>query len=192
MEDLVSYIDEIFSSFEDLGSFKPFINQLAHKVYTDMKNGNLETCEKLFPGDFFSQNIRNKISGFSYEKPLDRPNPEYDIYPKKTKCVINPKTGRKIYKGGHLYDELLKDGWIDENGKHLKSFKVKRVTNPKTGKPITIGTKRFLEIVEEGWVDEEGKILKVINSGCDVPINSKEFQSLVRTGTFNRDGTRKK
>lgn len=192
MEELVAYMREMWSPFEDLSAFEPFINQAARKVYDEMRNGNLETCEKLFPEKVFSEEIREDIGNISYEKPLDSPKPEYDIQPKKVKCIINPKTGRKIYKGGHLYDELLKEGWINKSGKHLKSYKVKRVVNPKTGKPITIGTKRFLEIVEEGWLDKEGKILKVVDAGSSVPIDSKEFRSLVKTGTFNRDGTRKK
>jgi len=160
MESLLAVIRDLFSQYEDLDTFESFTNQAAFKVAKGMGNG--ESSEKFFPKDIFSGEVSDRVNNASIQKFSNIPPPEYDVQPKKQKDIINPKTGRNILRGGPLYYKLLKEGWIDENGTHLKTHKVKRVKNPKSNKYVTLGTKRFVELVEEGWFDEEGNALKSI------------------------------
>lgn len=169
MESLLTVIRELFSQYEDLDTFDSFTNQAAFKVAKEIGNG--ESSEKFFPKNIFSDEVSDRINNASIKKFSNIPPPEYDVQPKKQKDIVNPKTGRNILRGGPLYYKLLKEGWIDENGNHLKTYKVKRVKNPKTNKSVTLGTRRFDELVEEGWFDKEGNALKSIGKDGSEIIN---------------------
>lgn len=180
MEIVKSYLQSLFGSFGDLETCEPFLEQAAWQVCDAAKNG------REIP-DMIPEDVRKQLQNQSKNSGI---RPEYDVQPKKVKDILNPKTGRYIYRGSVLFNQLVEDGWIDKNGNALKRQEIKRITNPKTGKPVNFGTRCFNHLIDEGWIEKDGTILKVKYNGKEISKNSSEFRKLVTSGIFNSDGTK--
>jgi len=180
MEIVKSYLQSLFGSFGDLETCGPFVEQAAWQVCDAARKG------REIP-DMIPEDVRKQLQNKSENSGI---RPEYDVQLKKVKDILNPKTGRLIYRGGDLFNRLVEEGWIDKNGNALKRQEIKRITNPKTGKPVTFGAKCFKQLIEDGWIEKDGTILKVKYNGKEISKNSSEFRKLVASGIFNSDGTK--
>lgn len=182
METVKAWLQNLLGPFEGLETYDAFAEQAAWKLCEDARNGR--EIPDVIPEEVIKQ-LQNQSRNSGNK-------PEYDIQPKKVKDILNPKTGRKIYRGSVLFYQLVEEGWIDKNGNALKTLEIKKIINPKTGKPVTFGTKCFNQLIKEGWIDANGAILRVKYNGEEISTNSSEFKRLVKSGTFNSNGTKKR
>lgn len=180
METAKSYFRSLLGSFVDLETCEPFLEQAAWKVCDDARNG------REIP-DMIPEDVRKQLQNQSENSGI---KPEFDVQPAKKKDILNPKTGRYIYRGSVLFNQLVEEGWIDKNGNALKTQEIRKITNPKTGKPVTFGTRCFNHLIDEGWIEKDGTILKVKYNGKEISKNSSEFRKLVTSGIFSSDGTK--
>jgi len=180
MEIVKDILQNLLGPLVHLDTYPPFAEQAAWQVCDAAKNG------REIP-DMIPEDVRKQLQNQSKNSGI---RPEYDVQPKKVKDIRNPKTGRLIYRGSVLFDQLVEEGWIDKNGNALKRQEIKRITNPKTGKPVTFGTRCFNHLIDDGWIEKDGTILKVKYNGKEISKNSSEFRKLVTSGIFNSDGTK--